>query len=318
MANFYVLNVSTFDLWVNSTREEIEGEIVAALLYLAQAAANAGDNRQAHADLDRLLTITPWHEEAHRLKMLLLAHQALYGEAIGQYQLCRAQLAKELGSAPDAEIETLLQRIKAGEIEIISGASTHSTSSVHIDEAAVDRREDAPSERVHIQEAIAQDGVATARPAKYYQAPVPLMPLLGRAELLQSGKRYLLRKDCRLLTLLGIGGVGKSHLALTLAQQVAGDYAHGVCRVSLAEVKPESVVVQTEATCENATAPDDEPNQVTGQIAAQVAKAASRALAEAIANALGLTQSTGQSLTDCVFCYLQMHRVLLILDNLNI
>ncbi|MBN1246982.1 MAG: tetratricopeptide repeat protein [Anaerolineae bacterium] len=72
--------------------------------------------------------------------------------------------------------------------------------------------------------------------------PIPLLPLLGRDEELARILVYLQDPTCRLLTLIGPGGVGKSHLALEAARVYldsigAMDLADGVCFVSLTPVR---------------------------------------------------------------------------------
>lgn len=72
--------------------------------------------------------------------------------------------------------------------------------------------------------------------------PVPLTPLVGReAELAQLAP--LLRDPaCRLLTLLGPGGIGKTRLAIAAAGLVQGEYADGVAFVPLEGVPGPSLV----------------------------------------------------------------------------
>jgi predicted ATPase len=63
--------------------------------------------------------------------------------------------------------------------------------------------------------------------------PVPRRPLVDRIEELESLTGLLQREDTGLVTLIGPGGVGKTHLALVAANAVAGGFADGVVFVSL-------------------------------------------------------------------------------------
>jgi predicted ATPase/transcriptional regulator with XRE-family HTH domain/Tfp pilus assembly protein PilF len=66
--------------------------------------------------------------------------------------------------------------------------------------------------------------------------PVPSTSLIGRAPELAGLAHLLAEPDCRLITLVGPGGVGKTHLAIQAATAAAARLAHSVYFVSLASV----------------------------------------------------------------------------------
>src|SRR5918911_120984 len=66
--------------------------------------------------------------------------------------------------------------------------------------------------------------------------PVPRTSFVGRAEELEAIDRLLDHPGCRLLTLVGPGGAGKTRLALEAAARRADRYPHGVHFVPLASV----------------------------------------------------------------------------------
>jgi len=72
-------------------------------------------------------------------------------------------------------------------------------------------------------------------PVHFRNVPVPLTPLIGREGELQAVRDLLLRPEVRLVTLTGTGGIGKTHLALSLGNTVLEAFAHGGCFVSLAD-----------------------------------------------------------------------------------
>ncbi len=73
--------------------------------------------------------------------------------------------------------------------------------------------------------------------------PTPLVPLVGRErELAQIGER-LGDRDCRLLTLIGPGGSGKTRLAVEAAAQQSDRFGHGVFFVYLAPVQTVAAIV---------------------------------------------------------------------------
>ena len=66
--------------------------------------------------------------------------------------------------------------------------------------------------------------------------PTPTTPFIGRAEELTEIAALLADPACRLLTLIGPGGIGKTRLALQVATDELAHYHDGVAFVPLAPV----------------------------------------------------------------------------------
>jgi len=75
------------------------------------------------------------------------------------------------------------------------------------------------------------------------KVPTKLMPLIGREEELARLRELLLGPSVRLVTLLGPGGIGKTHLGLQVATEMRERFADGVCFVSLTAISDPRLVV---------------------------------------------------------------------------
>jgi predicted ATPase/DNA-binding SARP family transcriptional activator/Tfp pilus assembly protein PilF len=85
-------------------------------------------------------------------------------------------------------------------------------------------------------------------PTPLHHLPPSPTPFVGREKELAELADYLANPDCRLLTLVGPGGIGKTRLALRAAADQIGVFTHGVHYVSLASVSSPEHLAPTVAS----------------------------------------------------------------------
>lgn len=200
LAGFSLKEAFAFEEWLLMQRESLYQQQLNTLYHLTLAYEEQGAYEKAGQYAQRQIQQEPWREEAHRQLMRLLAGQGQRAEAIAQYQACRQVLQTELGVAPAAETETLLAQIVEGSLPVAASARTATRS---------------------------------------YYLPSPTGPLIGRETEIEHILAQLADPACRLLTVTGPGGIGKTSLALAVGERLLQSpppwLADGLYFVSLAD-----------------------------------------------------------------------------------
>lgn len=194
-----------FEEWLLLRREQLHILIMDALHRLTEAALAHNTYTEAQHYARRQLALEPWREHAHRQLMLALAQSGDRSAALAQYEACRRALAQELGVEPEDETNTLVEAIRSGGRDklIRWGGDTATSSSPRL--LASSRRNDWGN---------APDGVV----------------MYGRERELEQMSNWFNDDHCRLIAILGMGGMGKTTLAAQLARQSAEQFTHVVWR----------------------------------------------------------------------------------------
>jgi predicted ATPase/DNA-binding SARP family transcriptional activator len=217
----------------------LEGLRRAALDARLEADLALGGHAALIPELEALVAADPLRERFWGQLMVALCRAGHPARALAAYETARTMLANELGLDPSPELQQL---------------------------AAAILRQDASLE-------------PAPQPMTFVNGnlPVPLTSFVGRAEELAHVQRLVARS--RLVTVVGVGGAGKTRLALQAAAAVAGEFRDGVWLVDLAPVT--------------------DPARVPS----------------ALAGVLEVRDEPGRSLTTTLSDYLRGAQALVVLDN---
>lgn len=203
---FFLRDAPDFDQWQQETSAVLRQDFSDALGSGSAAYLASGDTERALLHGRRWLRLDPLNEAAHRLVMRAELNAGRRAAALRQYEECARLLQAELGVQPAPATLVLLEEIRAAPAEP-DPVGTPAAS------ARVPWRLFSPSSS------------SSARPASLPHDPVPF---IGRRMELGEIAYRLQDPDCRLLTLLGPGGIGKTRLGLHAARELANNYPGGV------------------------------------------------------------------------------------------
>jgi DNA-binding SARP family transcriptional activator/tetratricopeptide (TPR) repeat protein len=113
LAGFSLLHCPQFEWWQLLTQEACHRRALEALSLLVDSYEAQQDYGRVCRFTSRQIELEPWRESAYRRCMRALALNGQRGEALHQYEICREQLAREMGVEPSAETTQLYQQIRA-------------------------------------------------------------------------------------------------------------------------------------------------------------------------------------------------------------
>lgn len=195
LAGFGIRDAADFEEWIIYERERIQHLMVQALTLLTEHYLETQELRLGILWAQRMTEVEPLYERGHQLLMLLLHADGKRSAALAQYETLVAVLNEELGITPSIETQRIVERIVQGDDGPVS------------------------LEAVKVQAVVAN--VARSQPPSL---PVQLTPFIGRGEERQDILERLLLPGCRLLTVVGPGGIGKTRLSLAVAQRIQDEH----------------------------------------------------------------------------------------------
>lgn len=184
----------TWEAWLLAQREHYAQSGLAGLTWLREARLARGEYTAVVNIAQKQLGLEPWLEGAHRA---IMQAQAALGDrtaALAQYALCEQVLADELGVEPEEETVDLREAIEQND----------------------------PSYFIF-------------HPSSFpTNLPAEMGRFIGREAEQAALLARLVDPHYRLVTLVGVGGVGKTRLAVEVGRQVGLSFPDGVWLVSLA------------------------------------------------------------------------------------
>ncbi len=217
LAGFTVRNAPVFETWVRQQQDEIHHITVQGFYTLAEAYYQAGETQAGLTTNQHLLQWAPWHEAGHRLQMRLLVAAGQRSAALAHYTLCRQLLADELGVEPEAATSALYEEIRASAYDKVTRWQGDKVTSDRVTEL--------------VEVTLSPLHPVTPSPSHPLPPPTPthslphnlpgqLTPFIGRATELLELCTLLTDAVHPLITLTGLGGIGKTRLALAVAQWI--------------------------------------------------------------------------------------------------
>jgi predicted ATPase/DNA-binding SARP family transcriptional activator len=246
MAGFNLPDCPDFDDWQLFQREGLRRDLADALAWLSAAYTARKDFKPALTHARRWLLLDALHEPPHCQLMRIYAASGQRSAALRQYAECERILREELGVAPQAETRRLHE-------DILTARAAPAVDTQKV-------RGSVPVPRKH-------------------NLPVQSIPFVGREEFLNQITSTLEDPGCRLLSLVGPGGCGKTRLAIESGQRLLDAFSNGVFFVPLAPLR------------------------------------SAESILPAIAEALGFSFYEGGQPRQQLLDYLEKKNMLLILDN---
>ena len=237
-----------FQEWVVFKRETLFRDLLSALQTLTSYYDRLADYETARKFAVKQVSLYPLEERAHRQLMRLLVLSGQRAAALEQYQICRKLLMEELEVEPGPQTQALYEQIRRG----ILVADQPIATSV----ADLEKRGDFSP----------------------HNLPTPLTSFVGREEELGQLALCLNNPVCRLITLIGPPGVGKTRLAVQAARANLDIFPDGVWFIPIDTLQP------------------------------------AEALFPAIANVIGFA-SDGQPIQQALFHYLETKKALIMIDS---
>ena len=209
LAGMNLHDVPGYETWLELERQDLAQKRRTAAFNYAHDLEQQQDFRGAQGQLEQLRHADPLDEDCLQAYLRVLFAAGKRKQALDVYQVFRRDLLRELDIEPLGSTTALFETLRRAEPETLP---------------------------------------IPTPPKLRHNLPAQTTRFIGRKHDLAQLAETLAEPDCRLLTLVGLGGVGKTRLALELAAGQLETYPDGVWFVPLAGVASAELLVPGIAT----------------------------------------------------------------------
>ena len=266
LLNFSLTDCEEFSEWQTLQTEHLRHEMALATEKLARSYAQQENYSSALQYARRWLAVAPMHEPAHRVLMELYALSGQQAAAIRQYQECVRILDDELKVKPSPETIALFDAIRTRRFQPTRGRTQdraettdsiptddqHGTKEISLPTSPLDDAQSSLPKSRRAQ--VSADKVDTSQPTPLggqpdqaspsHNLPAQTTSFVGRQGEIAAIRQLLTQQtDCRLLTLIGPGGTGKTRLAIEVARTVIDNFDDGVYWIEAASISEDAFMV---------------------------------------------------------------------------
>ncbi len=221
LEGFTLPDAPAFEEWQFFRRDELRQHYTRLLQQLMQCYEASGDSERAITYARRWLLLDELEERAHRRLMQLYAAAGQQAAALRQYEECTRILQQELDVSPKAETTALYEAIRLRRLPQATPSAPAQSTMQEPRQFEAAPTINAPGTG-QWSAAGGTNAVGDEPAPRHPQQKLPTQstPFIGRSQELQDLLRRLADPACRLLSLVGPGGIGKTRLALAVAQQL--------------------------------------------------------------------------------------------------
>ena len=188
-----------FEEWMMLLREEFNLQAIKALSLLVEYHERRQEYHQAIEMASRIVDLCPWDESNRNHVIQLLGVDQQWSAAKSQYYALKRYFADQLSVSPSRQTEALYEQIC---------------------DAAEGKSKIEPKISPH-----------------QYCLPQNQITFVGREAEIDQITELLVSPEYRLITIVGLGGIGKSRFAIEIAKQFVGVFPDGIFFVPLVSAK---------------------------------------------------------------------------------